>query len=379
MAGIIRHPRIGVLPDQSDDNRVDACAGLRLIYPFTHPKVRERFDVTIIGPNARPADYDLIAAQRTLHPMVSINDAESFIASLKRSGIRLVVDLDDNLLDCHPDPGTERSLAQQRVKTRLLLRAADCVIVSTCRLGQRVARLNQNIAVSENALPESWLTRPPAARNGNQVVIGCYGTFTHQRDFMAVAAGIQAALRRLAREARIELCGLSTDPRIVKLFEDTCQIRVLRPIPDYFSFFHFMRNEANWDIGLAPLNRGPFQDSKSDIKFLELAAFGCAGIYSDAPAYASVQDRHTGIICADSPSQWAAAISELVQDATLRGEIRERARAKVEGERTMAKAAARICTILAKALDTSEAAGSGEPIRVDNDVALSARSIPDPR
>ena len=60
---------------KQNETRVDACAALRLIYPFTHPIIRKRFDVEIAGFDIRPCDYDLIVVQRMLNSELSFEDA----------------------------------------------------------------------------------------------------------------------------------------------------------------------------------------------------------------------------------------------------------------------------------------------------------------
>ncbi len=351
MAGLLARPRIALLPDWQNETRVDACAALRLIFPFTHPIIRKRFDVEIAGFDIRPCDYDLIVVQRMLNSELSFEDAVSFIGSLKRFGTKLIADLDDNLLDAHPDPASEAWLTRQRSKTRLLLRMADQVIVSTPLLAQRVAHLNPCILVSPNALPEEWIGTSIPSRTNDQVVIGCYGTLTHLRDFMTIAAGIRTALSRLGTTVRFELCGISVDQRIVEIFGSAGRVTVLPPIPNYPDFFRFMRDKARWDIGLAPLERGRFQDAKSDIKYLEFSAFGCAGIYSNAPAYDAVRDGETGLVRDNLPSEWAEAIVRLVKDRELRAALVERARETVRCERTIATAAERLSGILTQTLD----------------------------
>src|SRR5436190_17200987 len=345
MAGLSRKPRIAVLPEQLGTAPVDACASLRVIYPFTDPKVRARFDVEVVGIDAPLATYDAVVFQRFLHPLLSLDDAEELIGSLKRARTRIITDIDDNLLDPHPSADLERTLLPLRSKARLLLRIADCVIVSTPILRQRIVQLNPNVVVSANALPENWVIRT-RRRRPRQLVIGYFGTFTHLRDIMTVAAGIRAGLSRLGRSARLALCGVSSDPRLPEVFKDFAEISVVPPIANYPAFFEFMRDLAGWDIGLAPLERGPFEDAKSDIKFLEYTAFGCAGVYSASPAYGTVQDGMTGLVRVNTASDWADAIIRLAEEPGLTGNLVRAAQDEVLETRTFAAGAERLCSIL---------------------------------
>lgn len=60
------------------------------------------------------------------------------------------------------------------------------------------------------------------------------------------------------------------------------------PWQTIFNFGNFLR-ELNPDIGIAPLERGIFNDCKSNIKALEFASLGIPGIYSDAVPYSKMK------------------------------------------------------------------------------------------
>src|SRR5262249_10226162 len=102
MPNLLHKPRIALLPEQVGLKPLNACCALRILYPFTQPSVRTRFEVEVIEIHTPIDTYHVVVVQRFLHPNVSIDDAEAFVATLKRAGVRLIVDLDDNLLDPHP-------------------------------------------------------------------------------------------------------------------------------------------------------------------------------------------------------------------------------------------------------------------------------------
>ena len=88
---------------------------------------------------------------------------------------------------------------------------------------------------------------------------------------------------------------------------------------------------GGWDIGLAPLADTAFNRCKSAIKTLDYAALGLAVVASDVAAYrGSLADGPGGMLAANRPDAWFAALSRLVRDAELR---RGLARGAMDGVR----------------------------------------------
>src|SRR6516165_8704525 len=94
-----RRPCIHVIAETDDPARPDACAALRLVDPFSHPSIKNRFDVSIVsGPLSSPVE--IVVVQRMGSKVAGSYAAlEDFVWSLKLSNTKLVYDIDDNLLD----------------------------------------------------------------------------------------------------------------------------------------------------------------------------------------------------------------------------------------------------------------------------------------
>ena len=59
-----------------------------------------------------------------------------------------------------------------------------------------------------------------------------------------------------------------------------------------------------------------FNRYKSDIKFLDYGVLGIPGVYSNVGPYpASVVHEQTGLLVANQPEAWFAALSRLIEDA----------------------------------------------------------------
>jgi hypothetical protein len=91
----------------------------------------------------------------------------------------------------------------------------------------------------------------------------------------------------------------------------------LEQVSDYPAFVASFQQQR-FDIALAPLRDSPFNRAKSGLKFLEYAAIGAAGIFSDVPAYAGVVEPGVSGLLARTADDWQAALGRLIEDAELR-------------------------------------------------------------
>src|SRR5262249_58233502 len=67
-------------------------------------------------------------------------------------------------------------------------------------------------------------------------------------------------------------------------------------LAEYLSFLRGL------DVGLAPLLPSDFNRARSDLKYLEYAAHGVAGVYADLePFRGSVRDGETGLLFRTGP------------------------------------------------------------------------------
>jgi glycosyltransferase involved in cell wall biosynthesis len=86
-----------------------------------------------------------------------------------------------------------------------------------------------------------------------------------------------------------------------------------------------------WDVALAPMMDSPFENSKTNLKYREYAAFGVPGIYSNVPLYSScVLHEKTGLLADNSVEAWLAALERTIADPALRASIVEAARSDIE-------------------------------------------------
>lgn len=94
---------------------------------------------------------------------------------------------------------------------------------------------------------------------------------------------------------------------------------------DYKNYFNYVSEviAVHPDILIAPLDDSRSSMSKCPNKYLEIAAIGAAGIYSDVHPYKDVvEDGHTGILVRDNEMEtWYKAIEDLIEDKEKRQRI----------------------------------------------------------
>lgn len=200
----------------------------------------------------------------------------------------------------------------------------DAVTVATPALAEYFRPHARRVHVLPNYL--ATRTRPPSLRaashGGGRIEIGFAGNAGHRGDLALVVP----ALRRIHdRRPEVHLTffgaipeGLAPGPRI----------RVLPPDWRY-DLFPARLAELGFDIGLAPLVDNAFNRCVSNLKYLEYGALGIAGVFSRVPAFETVRDGETGLLCDATSESWEAAIERLCADASLRRRIGEAAHADV--------------------------------------------------
>ncbi len=318
-----------------------SCTYIRLLCPLSHPSLADRIELTHGTAEAVP-DCDLLVIERhVLWPYErQLDGFARLLFRCRRLGVPVVYELDDNLLDLNRDePWETYPGGTLRAVVAFLARQADGMIVSTAAIAERVAHLRGDVLVVPNALDERLFDsapEPPTARS-SPLTIGYMGTLTHEADLRMVLAPVRALLKRHAGKARLELVGGAEGRRTASLF-DGLPFRMRDPENDdqYPRFVPWMRQHLRWDLAIAPLEDNAFTRCKSDLKYLDYAALGIPAVFSDVRPYRdTVRHRETGLLAANEPEAWAAALEEIVSDDALRGRLAKTAWTEVHGSRML--------------------------------------------
>ena len=243
------------------------------------------------------------------------------ILKWQRLGKKIVVDFDDNFLKLDPT-NKARSVYTPEVTADLLrlIRAADAVTVATKPLAEVYGENAKQVYLIPNALPP--LAFAKTRRPSDKVIIGWHGSDSHFGDLKLV----KNALAQVQRRNDIELVLAGYEPP--GFFKGA----VFRPWIKFSPDLAYFDSFADFTIGICPLAKSPFNDCKSDLKWLEYSSLGIPVVASAAPPYDSIEPGVTGLL-ARNLSDWEAHLSSLLGDEDLRLRLGRAAQDEVRAHR----------------------------------------------
>jgi processive 1,2-diacylglycerol beta-glucosyltransferase len=312
---------------------------VRLLSPLSYPTIMEVCHVYPLPVD--PGDnYDVAIIDRSWRPDITPGLAEQTVTSLRQRGVRVIHHLDDYLLDL-PNKDLPRQNYQEAVK--IFVEQADLVMTSTLPLAERLRDLNRKVVIVPNALDDRLLPAyPTGTHHGNRernrpLVLGYMGTHTHDDDLSILLP----ALAELAKSSPVPLLlqivgGVAQESTVHALQALPLPVQFIHPpVEQYPLFINWFWQALSWDIALGPLLDTPFNRCKSDLKYLDYAALGVPGIYSDLPVYASVIHGVTGLRVANQPDAWIDGLRQLITQPALRRTLAANAYAYLRQDRTL--------------------------------------------
>lgn len=226
----------------------------------------------------------------------------------RKKGIRVMYELDDDLLDPPEDEpwGLRHRQCGQPQMIRRFLETVDLVKAGSSVLAERIRcggiqciYQPYAVRVREKALCE----RVPPYR------IGYFGTPHHQKDIASILPALQAIETEFLDLVEFEFWGC-----VPEEWHHLKKVRVAKFNTDYEGFLDTL-SEREWTIGLAPLRPTRFNEAKSNSKFRDYAAAGIPAIYADMPPYRDcVVHGQNGWVCGNNPTDWVCAIREALQN-----------------------------------------------------------------
>jgi uncharacterized protein (TIGR03032 family) len=206
------------------------------------------------------------------------------------------------------------------------LTVADAVQTSTPELARRWReRTTRPVAVFVNQLTDVPPLAPPRA---GPLTIGWGGSPGHFADWFHIAPFLE---RWLQAHPDVHLAVMSHEfaRPFVSLPPERYRFTPFGSLAEYLEFVRGL------DIGLAPLLPSAYNRCRSDVKFLEYASQGVAGIYADLEPYRGcVVHGQTGLLYR-TPEDLLAALDLLAGDAALRQRLRQQAHAYVAAQRRL--------------------------------------------
>jgi len=269
------------------------------------------------------------------------------LAYAKQAGLRVIVDIDDNLFLLPPSIGVYSAWHQRgsgKIMARLYylkknIKEADVLTVSTQRLGEQLCNgephslreRNDFIVLPNQVVTADWREMPVAEgieKAEDEVWVGWWGIYNHWDDWRDIAPYIEPEIVKRPH-VKLALLGM---PELAHLFPQLRQSGQLitGPFIEPGELAAYRSLVAMFDVALAPTSACPFNESKSDLKLLQYGAAGLPVIASTV-TYGHWRD---GAILARHPNTWGMRLAMLLDDLSVARELGAQLQAQVLSERT---------------------------------------------
>ena len=156
-----------------------------------------------------------------------------------------------------------------------------------------------------------------SGKKRRKISIGIIGTPSHREDFNFIAPIIKRISEKYSGKISIKFWGYL--PEVLKNTKGVYEIPFEK---NYIKYSERLRKEK-FDFCIVPLLENRFNNVKSNIKWLEFSMNKIPAVFSDVPAYESVENFETGIKVKNNEREWIDAISLMIEDNLTRERIRE--------------------------------------------------------
>ncbi|HEY6760070.1 MAG TPA: hypothetical protein VI318_11285 [Baekduia sp.] len=297
----------------------NAAANYRVRYPLL--AMGWRGHETLWPDDAGKAlPHELFGCDAVLIYRLASPEVRGLVAQLKRRGVAVVWDNDDDFLNLPKNrrnrQTTGRSNAQIFAAMARTAAMAHTFVTTTPQLAEvfRGAGAPPARIIENYVLPVDRPRRSPEAMASGRMTVGWIAGMEHRAD----ATGLQLAATFRALQDR--------HPGL-----DVVTVGVELALTERYT--HVPRSEfdalpeiiAGFDLGIAPLLDTPFNRSRSNIKVKEYAASGVPWVASPCGPYAELGEPHGGRLVPDDG--WLDALSALVDDLPTRRRLAQNATA----------------------------------------------------
>ncbi len=304
-----------------------AVVRLRVLDPLRALEEQGRMQVTFVSvyddavPIEKLLDADVWVIQREFADQEL---SHGIVDAARLLGKTIVFEIDDllvNLPRSNPLWAYCTKIAPDMVDA---VRHSDFVTASTYPLIEELAReeptITEKAYVCRNVVDtriwgDGFIDRQ--AQSGGPLVVGWFGSATHQEDLAIVKEAIVYLARKYEGRIRFHFWGyLPADLAGI----DGVQL-VRGPQANVVEHAAGVRS-ARIDVAIAPLTNHSFNRAKSDLKWLEYSICGIPGIYSRVDPYTdSIIHGQTGLIVDNDTASWVDAIELMIARPDLRAEI----------------------------------------------------------
>jgi glycosyltransferase involved in cell wall biosynthesis len=278
-------------------------------------------------PESQLSQFDLIIASRSIS---RIGNEENVWKILKRLGIPVIIDTDDHyqLSDSHVLK-KEWKLNHRAEALIYNFSQADAIMVTTPYLKYVVSQFNKNVEVFPNTIDfeqPQFIPNPEIAAMKSELVnIGWSGSVTHLEDLQLIEGEILSLNKSPFKDYKFMLAGFYDGDSIWHKYEKIFTSNYILDDNNYgrinaADVYSYAQAYNLMDIGLIPLRYNEFNRAKSELKMLEMGAFGLGVIVSDVESYQWMSKHGKNCLVAGK-KDWYKAMRRLIENPELRKDL----------------------------------------------------------
>ncbi len=260
--------------------------------------------------------YDIVFLYREAH-MLGITWFEK---KIKKAGVKMIVDFDDSIWLKDVSNGNRNlSFLKRPEKTKTIVALCDGVIVGNKYLADYARQYNNKIFIIPTTIDTDYYTGHTSERQGEKICIGWTGSSTTLKHFSLAVPVLQKLREKYG------------DRLIFRLISDkkyTGPLEGLENIP--WNKDTEVQDLDQIDIGIMPLPNDDWSKGKCGFKGLQYMALSKAAVLSPVGVNTEIISHGQNGFLADSPEEWEAILSALIEDAALRKSIGQKGRQTIE-------------------------------------------------
>lgn len=273
--------------------------------------------------------YDAAIFQRVSdHSMVGIMEIA------KKSGVKIFMDLDDDLFNVHvrnPAYKVWNKTSQATINLKKAISLCDGLLFSTPELVFAYRNFKVDSEVCPNAidLTDPIYDKSNSRRHelpGDKVIVGWAGSTSHIDSLQQIVKPIKKIIEKCPNV----IFALCSNKEFMKMFDVPEDRKVYIP---HVKIDEWPKIMSMFDISIATVKPSAFNDCKSELKILEAAVWGVPSVATYAAPYnrfKSVSDNSLTTIYENNTNDWVRAIQKLASDDAHRIECGLKSRRAME-------------------------------------------------
>ena len=262
--------------------------------------------------------FDVVVVQRIL-PFLDV-----LRKKCNKYDIKLIYETDDDLLGVEKNSPSYEYVNRVSDSIKNFIEDSEVITVTTPTLASKFDE-SKTVIIS-NYYVDSVLNIKEDIKTEGKLKLGYYGTLTHSKDLFLIKNVILKLKEKYDVDFEI-IGGFNASDNVDENWFNPIELPPNNM--DFEKFMKWLPETIDWDIALVPLENSPFNQCKSELKFIELAVLGLPGVYSDMCVYNNVvTDGIDGFLAAND-DEWVEKIEMLILDNDLRKSIRKNALNKV--------------------------------------------------